>query len=202
MAAELGVDPELAAEVKGLEIPMHDPRAFAGMALVYATSPRGACHERADFFMLDLGLVKQECLGLGPGEDRFSLEDRVEHVVKLQNVRELDNVFLRCVFASLPLNVTASLLGLVTGSPWTIEELLTVGERSTALKRMLNCKLGVTRADDRLPGIVKRPYREGSNAGFVPDETAHLQEYYTLRGWDWQTGRPTAQKLAELNLDL
>ncbi|MEW6424889.1 MAG: aldehyde ferredoxin oxidoreductase family protein [Bacillota bacterium] len=202
MAAELGVDPELAAEVKGLEIPMHDPRAFAGMALVYATGPRGACHERADFFMLDLGLVKQECLGLGPGEDRFSLEGRVEHVVKLQNVRELDNAFLRCVFASLPLDVTAGLLGLATGSSWTVEELLTVGERSTALKRMLNCKLGVTRADDRLPEIVKRPHREGSNAGFVPDETAHLQEYYTLRGWDWETGRPTAQKLTELNLDL
>lgn len=201
MAAELGVDPELAAEVKGLEIPMHDPRAFAGMALVYATGPRGACHERADFFSLDLGMVRQECLGLVPG-DRFSVAGRVSHVARLQDVRELDNAFLRCVFASLPMDVTAALLTLATGTPWTVEELLAVGERSTTIKRMLNCKLGVTRADDRLPGIVKRPFRGGGNAGFVPDETEYLREYYGVRGWDWETGRPTAQKLAELGLDL
>jgi aldehyde:ferredoxin oxidoreductase len=33
-----------AVQVNGLEVPYHDPRGFSGMALVYATSPRGACH--------------------------------------------------------------------------------------------------------------------------------------------------------------
>ncbi|MEM2739850.1 MAG: aldehyde ferredoxin oxidoreductase family protein, partial [Candidatus Bathyarchaeia archaeon] len=33
-----------AMHVKGLEMPMHDPRAFKGMGLQYATSNRGACH--------------------------------------------------------------------------------------------------------------------------------------------------------------
>lgn len=201
MAADLGVDPELAAHVKGLEVPMHDPRAFMGMAMSYATGPRGACHERADFFMLDLGLVKQQCIGLDAGADRFSLDGRVAHVAKLQNVRELDNAFLRCVFASLPMDITAGLMGLATGSPWTMEELDQVGERSFALKRMLNCKLGVTRADDRLPGILKRPYTEGSNAGFVPDVEKYMKEYYQARGWDWDTGRPSAEKLAALGME-
>lgn len=202
MAAELGVDPELAAHVKGLEIPMHDPRAFAGMAMSYATGPRGACHQRADFFMLDLGLVKQQCLGLNPGPDRFSLDGRVADVSRLQDVRELDNAFLRCTFASLPLDITAGLMGLATGIPWTMEELVRVGERSFTLKRMLSCKLGVTRADDRLPGIVRRPYAEGANAGFVPDVDRYLKEYYDVRGWDRDTGRPGREKLAELGLEL
>ncbi|WP_027717913.1 aldehyde ferredoxin oxidoreductase family protein [Desulfovirgula thermocuniculi] len=202
MAAELGVDSELAAHVKGLEVPMHDPRAFAGMALVYATGPRGACHQRADFYSLDLGVVRQECLGLKPGEDRFSIKGRVKDVVILQNVREVDNALLRCTFASLPLDVTAGLLSLATGTSWTMEELLTVGERSATLKRMLNCKLGVTRSDDRLPRILKQPYREGSNAGVVPEETEHLDEYYTLRGWDRETGRPGQEKLKYLGLDI
>ncbi len=201
MAAELGVDPDLAAHVKGLEIPMHDPRAFMGMALSYATGPRGACHERADFFMLDLGLVKQQCLGLDAGTDRFSLDGRVADVARLQNVRELDNAFLRCVFASLPMDITAGLMGLATGAPWTMEDLERAGDRSFTLKRMLNCRLGVTRADDRLPGIVTRPYAEGSNAGFVPDVDKYLKEYYDARGWDWDTGRPAEKKLAELGLE-
>ena len=39
--------PDLAAEVKGLEMPAYDPRGTFGMALGYATSDRGACHMRA-----------------------------------------------------------------------------------------------------------------------------------------------------------
>jgi aldehyde:ferredoxin oxidoreductase len=65
---------------------------------------------------------------------------------------------------------------------------------------MLNCKLGVTRADDRLPEIVKRPYSEGSNAGFVPDVDKYMQEYYAIRGWDRETGKPTREKISELGL--
>lgn len=201
MASELGVDPELAAHVKGLEMPMHDPRAFMGMALSYATGPRGACHERGDFFMMDLGLVKQQCMGLDAGPDRFSLDGRVADVARLQNVRELDNAFLRCVFASLPMDITAGLMGMVTGTPWPMEELEQVGERSFTLKRMLNCKLGVNRADDRLPGILTKPFSEGSNAGFVPDVEKYLKEYYSVRGWDWNTGRPTGEKIAQLGLE-
>ncbi len=200
MAEILGVDPELAAHVKGLEVPMHDPRAFMGMAMSYATGPRGACHGRADFFMLDLGLVKQQCLGLSAGPDRFSLDGRVGDVAKLQNVRELDNAFLRCVFASLPMDITAGLMSLVTGFPWTVEELDLAGQRSFTLKRLINCRLGVTRFDDRLPGILRRPYTEGANAGFVPDMDKYLREYYEARGWDWNTGGPAERELDRLGL--
>ncbi len=201
MAAELEVDPELAAEVKGLEVPMHDPRAFAGMALSYATGPRGACHERADFFMMDLGLVKQQCVGLQPGPDRFSLDGRVGDVAKLQDIRELDNAFLRCTFASLPMDITSGLFGLATGTPRSVQDLMKAGERSTTIKRLLNCKLGITRKDDRLPGIVKRPYADGSNAGYVPDIDKYLQDYYAVRGWDWASGRPTKEKITEMGLE-
>ena len=44
MAEKLGVDPESAAHVKGLEIPMHEPRAFDGQALSYMTCCCGANH--------------------------------------------------------------------------------------------------------------------------------------------------------------
>ena len=53
MATELNVDPEEAAHVKGLEFPMHDPRAYQGAALAYAVGPRGACHLKGSFYNLD-----------------------------------------------------------------------------------------------------------------------------------------------------
>ena len=39
--------PDLATEVKGLEMPAYDPRGTFGMGLGYATSDRGGCHMRA-----------------------------------------------------------------------------------------------------------------------------------------------------------
>jgi len=42
---KIGNDSEkFLVEVKGLEVPMHDPRAFHGLGLAYAVSNRGACH--------------------------------------------------------------------------------------------------------------------------------------------------------------
>lgn len=199
MAQTLGVDPGLAAHVKGLEIPMHDPRAFAGQALCYATGVRGACHQRGDFYSVDLGLVTSEPLGITAG-NRFQIEGRANVAAKLQNIRELDNAFLRCTFASLPIDVTAMLLSLITGEIWTVEELDLVGERSIAVKRAINCTLGITRQDDSLPAIVTTPYTDGGAAGFSPDLGAALKEYYTERRWDWDTGRPMADRLEELGI--
>jgi len=198
MAAELGVDPELAAHVKGLEMPMHDPRAFAGQALSYATGPRGACHLRGDFFLVDLGLYSDQALGLTPGY-RFSLEGRTSQVIAMQHVRELDNALLRCVFASLPLDVTAGLISLLTGQTWSPEELIEAGERSFNLKRLLNNYWGVTAADDRLPGILTGAYADGGAAGRPVELAAALAEYYSNRKWN-ESGRPRAEKLAALGL--
>jgi len=55
MAREFGRDEGEAAQVKGLEMPMHEGRAFHGLALSYATGPRGACHLKGDYYNVDLG---------------------------------------------------------------------------------------------------------------------------------------------------
>ena len=46
LAARYGV-PELAMEVKNLELPGYDPRGTFGMSLAYATADRGGCHQRS-----------------------------------------------------------------------------------------------------------------------------------------------------------
>jgi aldehyde:ferredoxin oxidoreductase len=54
---------ELAITVKGLELPMHSPRAYHGLGLSYATAPRGACHNAANVY-LEMGGVLYPELGL------------------------------------------------------------------------------------------------------------------------------------------
>jgi len=54
LAAKYGAE-DAALHVKGLEIPGHDPRAFAGMATVYAVAARGASHLEGDIYNIDMG---------------------------------------------------------------------------------------------------------------------------------------------------
>jgi aldehyde:ferredoxin oxidoreductase len=46
-----------------------------------------------------------------------------------------------------------------------------------------------------------RPLDEGTSADRVPDMDKMLREYYAYRSWDWETGRPSRDKLLELGLD-
>jgi len=189
---------DYATEVKGLEIPFHDPRAFFGMAICYATSPRGACHLNGDVYMVDLGQEVPE-LGIVSG-DRFEEENKVEVAIKSQNWRTVYNSMIMCQFCNLPAEIIAKLLTYSTGQEYTIKDLDLLGERIFNLKRILNNKLGVSRKDDYLPKIVLTPLNEGGTEGRVPNIDKMLQRYYEVRNWDHKTGKPKKEKLERLGL--
>ena len=199
MAEELGADPSEAAHVKGLEMPMHDARAFTGMAISYATGPRGACHLKGDYYNVDLATPVPE-LGIMPG-DRLQSEGKAEPAAKFQNYKDIFDSLLLCKFAPLSATQISEMLSSITGWTYTAEDLNTAGERSINLKRAINNKLGVTREDDRLPSPCITPLEEGSTAGKSPDMGTLLKEYYDFRKWDWKTGKPTKEKLMELGLE-
>ena len=200
MAKELGVSEDEAAHVKGLEIPMHDPRAFVGMALTYATASRGACHLQGDFYLIDTPRDAIPELGIFPG-DKNSSVGKAEQVAKFQNYNEIYNSLALCKFSPLTSTMISSMLSSITGWECTPEDLLTFGERSVNLKRAINNKLGVTRRDDKLPRIAIKALNEGATAGQSPDMDLLLKDYYRINDWDWNTGKPTKKKLLSLGLD-
>jgi len=69
------------------------------------------------------------------------------------------------------------------------------------LKRILNIKLGVSRRDDYLPKIVLTLLKEGGTEGRVPNIGKMIQKYYEIRKWDYESGKPTEEKLKQLGLD-
>jgi aldehyde:ferredoxin oxidoreductase len=75
-----------------------------------------------------------------------------------------------------------------------------IGERGWNLKRLINLRLGLNRADDRLPKPLLTPFTDDPE-GFVPDFQAMLEAYYQARGWDQSTGFPGYQKLKQLGLE-
>ncbi len=199
IARELGVSEDEAAQVKGLEIPMHDPRAFAGMALTYATGPRGACHLKGDFYTIDTPLDSIPELGIFAGDKNASV-GKAEVVAKFQSYNEIYNSLALCKFSPLTATQISIALNSITGWEYTPEDLLTFGERSINLKRAINNRLGVTRKDDKLPKIAIKALKEGATAGQVPDMDLLLKDYYRVNQWDWKTGKPTKEKLLSLGL--
>jgi aldehyde:ferredoxin oxidoreductase len=197
LGQRFGVE-ELAVQVKGLVVAYHDPRAFSSMALVYSTSPVGASHNHSDMYWVEVGRSVEE-LGI-PFTDRLEDAGKGPLVARHQNWRSVTNALVVCIFNNAPAQCHADLLNAATGRQETLDSLLHIGERIWNLKRAYNNRLGLTRADDRLPKLLSQPLAEGGTQGHVPNLELMLGEYYQARGWDAETGKPGQGKLKELGL--
>lgn len=200
MAKELNVDPELAAHIKGLEIPLHDPRAFAGQALSYMTCCVGANHQKCDWYSVEITSVSFPSLRVKIGKGRSQIKGREKGVIALQDIRAIDDSAVNCAFVSLTLDHIIGHINAATNFNYNKNSLLEVGERINNLKRLINCKLGITREDDRIPGILKRELESGKTVHVKLELEENLRTYYKYRAWDWETGRPIEEKLKKLNI--
>lgn len=187
-----------AVQVNGLEAAYHDPRGVSGMALSYATSPRGACHNQSDYFFVDWGHTHEE-IGIHYFE-RHAQAEKAANVARHQDWRTFFNSVVMCIFANVSPQMQVDLVNAACGLNWTIKDLMKSGERAWNLKRVINNRMGLTRANDKLPRALLEPYKDGGAAGFVPDLESMLSAYYKARGWDNETGKPSKEKLLELGL--
>jgi aldehyde:ferredoxin oxidoreductase len=182
-----------AMHVKGQEYPAYDPRGSFGMALAYATSDRGADHNRA-------WPVGYEAFGK---IDPFTVESKAELVQKDQIRTSLKWSTTMCDFLAADLKLTARLLNAACETDYTEESVKTVGKRIWTLTRLFNLREGFSRRDDSIPPrVYLDPLPEGNPKDkVVPEQDFQrmLSEYYRLYGWD-DRGRPSQETLRELDL--
>jgi len=187
--------PELAMQVKGLEMPAYDPRGFYGMSLALSTSNRGGCHLKAY-------LVSTEALATPFEINRFSKEGKPGLTKLYQDlIATIDSMGV-CIFTSFALNPIhyANMISAITGVQINSTDLLKIGERIWNLERLYNIREGLTRKDDSLPPrLTSESFSSGHSKGIVVDLDPLLDSYYKLRGWT-KEGVPTAEKLKELDL--
>lgn len=210
-----------AMQVKGQEVPSHEPRGKWGVALGYAVSPTGADHLQAAHdpwfstpgdYSAEFSFVDLEDLSpLGiiepvPSEDLSSAKVRL--FVYLQYVWSLHDVLDWCIFTAVPefraigLNRLVEVVECVTGWRTSLFELLKAGERGVTMARAYNYREGFAAADDTLPERFFEPMRDGVLKGhFIDREQFNkaLRLYYGMMGWD-ENGRPTQAKLEELDV--
>ena len=131
---------------KGLEFAGYDPRGEQGMGLAYATSPIGASHMRGDPAYIEI-------LGVPMSIDPKSWDDKALLVKNWQDVFTVIDAAGLCVFFSVRNLCTPTrdirpegireLLNAATGTTYTIEELVKVGERIFNAERLFLAKAGV-----------------------------------------------------------
>jgi aldehyde:ferredoxin oxidoreductase len=186
--------PELAMQVKGLEIPAYDPRGAQGHALGYATSNRGGCHLRSY-------LIGPEVLGSPVLVDRDRPDGKADLVMLYQDLSAAMDCMVVCRFTNFAWTVDdyAEMVSAGTGIELSGRDLLRLGERIYNLERLFNLREGFTAKDDTLPPRFFKPLPEGGSRNRVVHLDEMLTEYYKLRGWDTE-GRPTKDTLKKLDI--
>jgi aldehyde:ferredoxin oxidoreductase len=194
---------EFAIHVKGLEIAYHDPRAFVSMAVNYATANRGGCHLEAASYWNGYGLTLPDAgypESLPPQE---SSAEQAKLAYDWQNYASVYNPLGLCKFlikGKVGPERTSKIINTALGWDWTAEDVLTMGDKLFQLKRLINLRLGITAADDKLPErLVTEPRPSGHAAGILPDMDLMRPIYYELRDWD-ENGVPRPERLEKLGL--
>ena len=188
--------------VKGLELPMHDPRAFHGLGLAYMNSNRGACHLQHTVQAVEQGMVAWPEIGLEEDYPATASNGKAKMVSICENIGQLANAACVCQFVFWAMGLENFLNGFnaITGYDFSMPDYLAAGERAWVLKRALNNIMGVAAEDDRLPKKILTALADGVAAGSVPDEELMRCEYYQIRGLD-DKGFPTPQLLKKTGLE-
>jgi len=209
MSEKIGQGSEhFAMHVKGLELPAYDPRAAKITGLGYVTANRGGDHITAyvqgpTFIDAPFLLVEDSKI-----EDPFVANPaEAKVVIDLENALTMFDCIGACKFMGilLPAEDYVQLISHATGWNFKVEDFRISGERIYNLMRAFCVREGITREADTLPKrLMEDPLPEGPAEGMVIDkDTLEMLKdaYYEMRGWDRETGKPTAEKLAELGLE-
>ena len=199
--------------VKGQELPMHEPRLKHVLGVGYAVAPVGADHmmnvHDTDFTTDGDGLRRVNSAlspeqRVGPLPAQSISEEKMRVFYTELNWMHFQDCAVNCHFYPYDYAQFAAVLSGVTGYPYTLADILAVGERAQTLARLFNLREGFTADDDRLPRRVRRAFSSGPLAGrAISDEQFEWarRRYYEMMGWDGATGVPSAAALARLGID-
>lgn len=193
---------EYTTQSKGLEAPMHDPRAVHGHALAYAVSPRGACHVQTAMHFMETGACDYPEIGFEFDLEPLTHKKKAETMVPATAIGTIENSACLCQFAdrSLTLPEIVDLINAAAGYGYDIDTMMEAGWRGFHLKRCINYLLGFGASDDDLTPRLKEPARDGDAEGIEIRFDEMKTRLYELMEIDPVKGIPYREKLESLGL--
>jgi len=203
-----------AIQAKGLEQSRVETRAAYSYALAFAVNPRGPDHLMTET-LAEFGLSPEmiEVIEKITGDKKYATpyttEMRPEIVRWHEDVYAITDALGLCAFAStaqyyMTPELMAELFSAVGGMECDEESIMRLGRKIVTMERAFNVREGASRADDVLPKRLATSVLENApgdvaiNSPEVMDPM--LDRYYTMHGWDVQSGRPKRETLEALGL--
>ena len=202
-----------AMHVKGMEVSGQDGRAHKSIGLTHAIGARGADHLRSICTVDELGYkdIAAERFGEDSVEDICDLLSEKKKALIVKDQEELFvlvDSLITCKYGAMwpPIfyfDFIAKVLPPLTGFErhGSVSELRTISERIINLRRCFNTREGLRRKDDALPDrFTREPMPHGPGKGQVVDLKLMLDQYYSMRKWNLETGVPEKSELKRLGL--
>jgi aldehyde:ferredoxin oxidoreductase len=195
-------------DVKGINLPMHDPRAKGVLGLGYAVNPHGADHcanlHDTGYVAPGPGLTALNAYGFSQPLPALDLSPTKVQMLKFfLNLRMLQDSLCIC---QLPPYSNDQLMNLIQGATgWNcgMMEFQKFGDRVFTLARLYNLREGITAADDVLPHRLFEQHVGGPSQNNQPYKEADFMKarsyYYRAMGWD-DNGVPAPETLSWLDL--
>ncbi|MRR32627.1 aldehyde ferredoxin oxidoreductase, partial [bacterium] len=192
----------LAMQVKGQEIPMHEPRYRQGLGLHYSTHFGGADHGTGVFDdQIGKLLTDAERKEIIPPINGLS-PHKVDLVYTLGLWRQATNYLGICFFVPWTNRHMNEAMVAITG--WNVDSatIPLAVERGVTLARIFNLREGFSAKDDHLPSRFHESPADGPLQGICINEQELVRaqkEYYEMHGWD-ENGVPLMSRLETLGI--
>ena len=189
-ADKLGKGHEYLQTVRGIELPMHDPRLMPGLARTYQYDPTPARHVKGGigFNQMGMGPEKFNTEGTGPGD------------VQATAFTEMMNCAGFCMFIAWAggAEQVFPLVEAVTG--FDTQTVMAASVRILTMRHVFNLREGLRPDDFKMPprSVGVPPQEVGPNAGGTVDNEALGDNFFAALGWDVATGRPAREVLQQL----
>ena len=147
-------------------------------------------------------MISPEVLGLPQQLDRTVTNEKAAWVKTFQDLTAVIDSMGHCLFTSFAMGAKeyTDLLNAATGTSWSVDEVLEIGDRIYNIERMFNKAAGMKPEDDRLPKrLLEEPVVNGPSTGMTSQLPLTLPQYYEARGW--VNAFPTDETLKKLGLD-
>jgi len=192
-AERMGKGSEYLVTVKGIELPMHDPRLGPGFSRTYSIDPTPARHVKGG-----LGIMHMQM----PDPSKYNAEGSGEPDLHATAVQEIVNTAGLCLFKDFTgvQNIAWELIPPVTGWSFGEEEEMNTGRRIYNMRHAFNLREGMKPADFQLPkrSVGEPPQTEGPLEGVTVDHKGFISNFFKAMEWDEISGKPSRSSLEKL----
>ena len=192
-AEEIGKGAEYLVTVRGIELPMHDPKLGPGYARTYQCDPAPGRHVKGG---LGAGQLRDTSGAKYDDSDKGPLDVRATAASEVLNA---SGMCLFSVFTGVK-NLPVNMLEAVTGWSLDSEEQKNAGLRIINMRNAFNLREGQRPSDAVLPPrCVGEPAQEaGPVSGITIDHKSLVRNFFNAIEWDLATGKPSRQSLEVL----